>query len=88
MYSFPFSRPATGSNMNYVSAVYAILGVVMAVDWFVRGRREFVVRRKDVEESTIRLLEWHVLWLCKISKDVLLRMTLIEASHMQVSGRI
>ena len=27
--------------MNYVSAVYAVVGMIVAVDWFTRGRRDY-----------------------------------------------
>lgn len=27
--------------MNYVSAVYAVVVFIIAVDWFVRGKREY-----------------------------------------------
>lgn len=28
-------------GMNYISAVYGVIGVVMVIDWFVRGRKEY-----------------------------------------------
>ena len=41
MYSFPYVKPVQANNMNYVSALYGILILIMAVDWFVRARKEF-----------------------------------------------
>ncbi|KAI9737948.1 MAG: hypothetical protein M1834_009318 [Cirrosporium novae-zelandiae] len=41
MYSFPTYYPATPGNMNYVSAVYAVVVIILITDWFVRGKREF-----------------------------------------------
>ncbi|KAK3079959.1 hypothetical protein LTS18_003493, partial [Coniosporium uncinatum] len=41
MYSFPYAMPVTGSNMNYVSAVYGVVCVIIAVDWFARGRKGY-----------------------------------------------
>lgn len=67
IYSFPAVYPATtGSmfsirvlfctadwlDMNYVSAVYGIVVVVIAMDWVVRGKREFrgqTVRHGEIE---------------------------------------
>ncbi|KAF2263462.1 amino acid transporter [Lojkania enalia] len=41
MYSFPYARPVLASNMNYVSVVYAVVTIIMAADWLVRGRNSF-----------------------------------------------
>ncbi|KAF1993340.1 choline transport protein [Amniculicola lignicola CBS 123094] len=41
MYSFPYAKPVLSSNMNYVSVVYAVVTIIMAVDWIVRGRKSF-----------------------------------------------
>ncbi|PSN69154.1 choline transport protein [Corynespora cassiicola Philippines] len=41
MYSFPYSKPVTAGNMNYVSLVYAVVAIIMATDWLVRGRKSF-----------------------------------------------
>lgn len=41
MYSFPYAKPVKAGNMNYVSAVYAVVTSIMAVDWLVRGRKSF-----------------------------------------------
>lgn len=41
MYSFPYAMPVAPSNMNYVSAVYAVVACVVTVDWLVRGRRNY-----------------------------------------------
>ncbi|KAF2689498.1 choline transport protein [Lentithecium fluviatile CBS 122367] len=41
MYSFPFAKPVLTSNMNYVSLVYAVIVIIITVDWFVRGRKHF-----------------------------------------------
>ena len=38
MYSFPAVMPVAAGNMNYVSAVYGVLMIVIATDWFARGR--------------------------------------------------
>jgi len=38
--------------MNYISAVYGILILIMILDWFVRGRREYrgaSTRREEME---------------------------------------
>ena len=45
-------RSADWLDMNYVSAVYGIVFVVIAVDWVVRGKREFrgqTVRHGEIE---------------------------------------
>jgi choline transport protein len=41
MYSFPYAKPVAASNMNYVSAVYAVVTIIMATDWIFRGRKKF-----------------------------------------------
>jgi choline transport protein len=41
MYSFPFAKPVQLDNMNYVSLVYAVIVVIVTVDWFARGRKSF-----------------------------------------------
>ena len=41
MYSFPAVMPARAGNMNYVSAVYAVVIAIITVDWVVRGKREY-----------------------------------------------
>lgn len=36
--------------MNYVSAVYAVVGLIITVDWTVRGKRDYrgqVARHED-----------------------------------------
>lgn len=47
MYSFPSTMPATTGNMNYVSVVYAVVVVILLMDWFIRGRRSY----RGVQES-------------------------------------
>ncbi|KAF2762399.1 choline transport protein [Pseudovirgaria hyperparasitica] len=52
MYSFPYAMPVAASNMNYVSAVYAVVAIIMSVDWFVRGKKSYrsqSTRRAEVE---------------------------------------
>ena len=46
MYSFPYGKPVTRGNMNYVSLVYAITFVIIAVYWVVRGKRTFRSREE------------------------------------------
>lgn len=41
MFSFPYSMPVVPSNMNYVCAVYGVIGVIITVDWLVRGKRKY-----------------------------------------------
>lgn len=53
MYSFPYVYPVTADSMNYVSVVYAVVVIIIAVDWFVRGRKSFRgvgERKSDVNE--------------------------------------
>ncbi|CAG8886263.1 unnamed protein product [Penicillium egyptiacum] len=44
IYSFPYIMPATGSNMNYVSAIIAIIVFGTVIDWIFRARRHFRIR--------------------------------------------
>ncbi|KAL8716514.1 MAG: hypothetical protein Q9225_006162 [Loekoesia sp. 1 TL-2023] len=41
--------PVSAGNMNYVSAVYGILVIIIIADWFIRGRRHYrgQVQRHD-----------------------------------------
>lgn len=41
MYSFPSIQPVRPSNMNYVSAVYGVVVLIIVVDWFIRGRNGY-----------------------------------------------
>jgi choline transport protein len=41
MYSLPYTMPVRVGNMNYVSLVYAVVCIIVASDWFLRGRREY-----------------------------------------------
>lgn len=53
MYSFPYVMPVTAGTMNYVSAVYAVVFIIIAVDWVLRGRKSFRgvgERKSDVTE--------------------------------------
>ncbi|KAF2787511.1 choline transport protein [Melanomma pulvis-pyrius CBS 109.77] len=56
MYSFPYAKPVLSSNMNYVSAVYGVVTMIMAIDWLVRGRKSFrgVGERKSDVEGVLR----------------------------------
>ncbi|KAF1977729.1 amino acid transporter [Bimuria novae-zelandiae CBS 107.79] len=53
MYSFPYVYPVEAGTMNYVSAVYAVVIIIIAVDWTLRGRKSFRgvgERKSDVSE--------------------------------------
>lgn len=41
MYSFPYTKPVESGTMNYVSLVYAVVVIIITVDWFARGRMSF-----------------------------------------------
>lgn len=41
MYSFSPIQPVRPSNMNYVSAVYGVVVIIIVIDWFVRGRNGY-----------------------------------------------
>lgn len=51
MYSFPYAMPVEASTMNYVSAVYGVIVVIIAVDWFARGRRQYRGQESRREET-------------------------------------
>lgn len=43
--------------MNYVSAVYAVVVLIITIDWLFRGRKEYrgqTDRQEAVEEETLR----------------------------------
>jgi choline transport protein len=56
MYSFPYAKPVKASTMNYVSAVYGVVTIIMATDWLVRGRKSFrsVGERKSDVDRVVR----------------------------------
>ncbi|KAI9693319.1 MAG: hypothetical protein M1822_005315 [Bathelium mastoideum] len=57
MFSFPYSMPATADTMNYVSAVYAIVCIIVGVDWVLRGRWDYrgqAARRAEAEDMVRR----------------------------------
>ena len=57
MYSFPYSKPVTAGTMNYVSAVYGVVVIIIAVDWLVRGKRSYrgqATRHIEAEEVVRR----------------------------------
>lgn len=40
--------------MNYVSALYGVLGVIMLVDWFVRARQSYRGQSDEPKEEVGR----------------------------------
>lgn len=43
--------------MNYVSAVYAVIVVIILIDWFLRGRRSYrgqETRHEEIETTVNR----------------------------------
>ena len=57
MYSFPYTMPVAAGNMNYVSAVYAVVGIIVAADWFIRGRRDYGHSEKKRQSIVEGVLE-------------------------------
>ncbi|GLA37789.1 hypothetical protein AnigIFM63309_004762 [Aspergillus niger] len=56
IYSFPSVYPVTTGNMNYVSAVYGVVAVLIALDWVLRGRRSFrgqTARHMEAAEASL-----------------------------------
>ncbi|KAF1812679.1 amino acid transporter [Eremomyces bilateralis CBS 781.70] len=53
MYSFPYSMPVEAGNMNYVTAVYAVIIIIIAVDWFARGRTSYRGQEKRHEDVDV-----------------------------------
>ncbi|KAH0613863.1 uncharacterized protein H6S33_005749 [Morchella sextelata] len=58
MYSFPYGKPVTAGSMNYVSAVYAVVFVLVMGYWFLRGHRTF--RSKDERVVEAEHLTHHI----------------------------
>lgn len=57
MYSFPYTMPATAGNMNYVSVCYAVVSVIVAVDWFARGRKKYGHSDEQVHHIVSEVIE-------------------------------
>ncbi|KAL8639716.1 MAG: hypothetical protein Q9228_003273 [Teloschistes exilis] len=53
MYSFPTLKPVEASNMNYVSAVYGVLILIIFLDWFIRGRHKYRGQAQRHDEVAI-----------------------------------
>jgi choline transport protein len=58
MYSFPPFQPVSAGNMNYVSAVYAVVTFIVLVYWFARGKRTY--RNRDERRVDASVLEEEV----------------------------
>ncbi|KIW09449.1 hypothetical protein, variant [Verruconis gallopava] len=57
MYSLPYTMPVQTSNMNYVSLVYAVVCIIVAGDWFLRGKKAYRgqdMRHRDAEVEVRR----------------------------------
>ncbi|KAH7361263.1 amino acid/polyamine transporter I [Pyrenochaeta sp. MPI-SDFR-AT-0127] len=60
MYSFPYYKPVTARNMNYVCVVYAVIACLTSIDWVFRGRksfRGFVERKADVDAQGLTIID-------------------------------
>lgn len=55
MYSFPYGKPVTAGNMNYVSAVYGAVALIIIVYWYARGKRTFR-SREEREGHTAQII--------------------------------
>ncbi|KAI4287047.1 MAG: hypothetical protein L6R35_003701 [Caloplaca aegaea] len=49
--------PVSAGNMNYVSAVYGILAIIITADWFMRGRRQYRGQGQRHDETAILVRE-------------------------------
>ncbi|KAJ5119693.1 hypothetical protein N7448_010362 [Penicillium atrosanguineum] len=49
LFLFPPDLPATGSNMNYCVAAFAIVVIISSITWFADGRKNYVGPRIEVE---------------------------------------
>ncbi|KAJ5692206.1 hypothetical protein N7462_001629 [Penicillium macrosclerotiorum] len=49
LFLFPPELPATGSNMNYCVAAFAIVFIISTITWIFDGRKNFVGPRIEVE---------------------------------------
>lgn len=68
MYSLPYRKPVRWHNMNYVSAVYVVVIVIILVDWYLRGNKDYrgqdrrrhgsvdAVRRLSMESDSVHTL--------------------------------
>jgi choline transport protein len=54
MYSFPYAMPVVPSNMNYVSAVYGVIVIIILADWFLRGKRSY--RGQDLRHQEAEIV--------------------------------
>lgn len=56
-YCFPMTMPATGGNMNYASAVIFAWLLWSVIYWFARGKRTFVMKNVDDNDSILQMLD-------------------------------
>jgi len=57
MYSFPSYYPAKADTMNYVSAVYGVVVVIIVIDWFVRGKRDYRSQSQRHNDAELTLTD-------------------------------
>lgn len=50
---FPPTRPVTPVNMNYAAPVFAAVVVFGIIDWFLRGRKNFLGPLREVDEREV-----------------------------------
>lgn len=53
MYSFPYTMPVTAGSMNYVCAVYAVVTIIVFVDWFARGRKAYGMGDREERRASV-----------------------------------
>jgi len=53
MYSFPYTKPVTTGTMNYVSAVYFVVTMIVIVDWFARGRKHYGMADREERRASV-----------------------------------
>ncbi|KAL1955800.1 hypothetical protein VTO42DRAFT_8039 [Malbranchea cinnamomea] len=51
IYSFPSVYPVSAGSMNYVCVVYFIVVLIIIVDWFLRGKKEFRGQEERHEQA-------------------------------------
>ena len=54
MYSFPYTKPVTTGSMNYVSAVYFVVTMIVIIDWFARGRKHYGMADREERRASVQ----------------------------------
>ncbi|CAK9440442.1 uncharacterized protein LODBEIA_P45420 [Lodderomyces beijingensis] len=55
-YNFPAVMPVSGDNMNYSSAVFALVFIIFTCDWMIRGKKEYIgIEERESKKDELKV---------------------------------